>query len=74
MRTSQKEQLAISSFLGDMKHARSTLKHLLARAEESPECVKLYLDTLPLETIHADSLLLRLQGIVNHAKSTHVNI
>lgn len=68
MRTSHKEQVAISAFLGDMKHARSTLKHLLARAEASPECVKLYLDTLSSETIHADSLLLRLQRMVNHAQ------
>ena len=60
MTTGKQETDAIVTFLEEMKHSREMRRRLFDRAEENPEQVLLYLDSLPPGTEAGDELLQRL--------------
>jgi len=61
MTTGKQETDAIVTFLEEMKHSREMRRRLFDRAEENPEQVLLYLDSLPPGTEAGDELLQRLR-------------
>lgn len=67
MTTGKQETDAIVTFLEEMKHSREMRRRLFDRAEESPEQVLLYLDSLPPGTEAGDELLQRLRKAASAA-------
>lgn len=61
MTTGKEETEAIVTFLEEMKHSRQMRRRLFDRAEENPEQVLLYLDSLPPGSEDGDELLQRLR-------------
>jgi hypothetical protein len=61
----KKEKQAWEMFLGDIRHARRTYRHLMERAQAEPEKVRLYLSTLDEEVIMGDGLLGKLRQVVS---------
>ncbi len=67
MTTGKQETDAIVTFLEEMKHSREMRRRLFDRAEENPEQVLLYLDSLPPGTEAGDELLQRLRKAASAA-------
>ena len=67
MTTGKQETEAIVTFLEEMKHSRQMRRRLFDRAEEHPEQVLLYLDSLPPGSEAGDELLQRLRKAASAA-------
>jgi hypothetical protein len=68
MTAGKKETEAIVTFLEEMKHSRQMRRRLFERAEENPDAVLLYLDSLPPGTEAGDELLQRLRKAASAAR------